>query len=413
MKILFVLGLEVNPNVGGIERVTYVLTRYFLNAGIKVYYFYFNLNELSFPEYHEKVEVLFPPDIANEYIKENVIFLNNLLVDKEINILINQGYTASGITKVISEAAINTNAKIITVLHSTPFRFPQFYGYYKHILTNYLTTQKNSLRNKLKSKILILLGYRDYLGTYKRFTKISFNSSARFVLLSRSYIPLFKKIFKVDNVNKLISLPNPISFNDDFSVKSIDEKKKQVIYVGRLEYHSKRLDRLINAWSLIENGAPGWKLILVGGTLGNITNESDYQVKELKRLKELVETLQLKNVIFAGNKNPEVYYKESKIFCLTSSFEGFPLVLGEAMHYGVVPVVFGSFEAAYDIVEHNVNGFVAKPYDITEYASLLSELMINDSKTHEMAMRAMVDSKKYSIEVIGDLWIKLFRHLVK
>lgn len=105
MKILFVLPLEVNPKTGGVERVTYVLTQYFLKAGIGVNFFYFNLKQLSFPEFNEDIEVFFPPDIINVNSTENILFLRNVLISKNITIVINQGSIGDSITEVIAESS--------------------------------------------------------------------------------------------------------------------------------------------------------------------------------------------------------------------------------------------------------------------------------------------------------------------
>lgn len=411
MKILFVLPLEVNPKTGGVERVTYVLTQYFLGAGIEVNFFYFNLKQLSFPEFNENVEVFFPPDIVNVSSTENILFLKNILCNKNINIVINQGSIGDSITWVIAESAKESFVKIISVLHSTPFKFSLFYGQYKQTLTNYLALERKSVKNIFKNRILIFLAYRQYIKVYKKYLKMAFVSCDRFVLLSRGYLPIAKKILNIDSDDKLVAIPNPLSFKQDFFINDFKGKKRQVIYVGRLEFHAKRLDRLINAWSLIESNYPDWKLILVGGSTQSEPDPTDYQVMELNRLKGLIEHLQLKNIIFAGNSNPEMYYRESKIFCLTSSYEGFPLVLGEAMQYGVVPVVFGSFLAASDIIENDINGIIVKPYNINEYALRLTELMSNESNITKMGINAIQDSKKFSIEVIGNKWIQLFEEL--
>ena len=411
MKILFVLPLEVNPKTGGVERVTYVLTQYFLKAGIGVNFFYFNLKQLSFPEFNEDIEVFFPPDIINVNSTENILFLRNILISKNITIVINQGSIGDSITEVIAESSKKTFVKKISVLHSTPFKFSLFYGQYKQTLTNYLGLERKSVKNILKKRILILLAYREYIKVYKKYLKMAFDSSDCFVLLSVGYLSIARKILNIDSQNKLVVIPNPLSFKQDFFINDFTVKKKQVLYVGRLEFHAKRLDRLINAWSLIENNYPDWKLILVGGSMQSNPDATDYQVMELNRLKGLIEHLQLKNIIFAGNSNPEIYYRESKIFCLTSSYEGFPLVLGEAMQYGVVPVVFGSFHAAYDIIENNVNGIIVKPYDIKEYAFQLNKLMSNESNTTKMGINAIHDTIKFSMEVIGKKWIKLFEDL--
>ncbi|MEP7142012.1 MAG: glycosyltransferase, partial [Ferruginibacter sp.] len=349
MKILFVLKLEVNPKVGGVERVTHVLARYFLNAGIQVNFFYFQLRELSFPEYHKNMEVFFSPDISNVNSNGNILFLKNLLINNGIDIIINQGNIGNSITDVIARAAKGTGVKIISVLHSRPFDFTLFWGQYKQTLSNHLSLEKKTVKNILKKRFLILFGYNQYVKSYKKYLKTALVTSDRLVLLSRGYIPLLKKILNVEISPKLIAIANPLSFEHHFTPNEMNDKKNQVLYVGRLEYHAKRLDRLINAWSLIENNVPGWKLIIVGGSVDKVVNENDYQVIEWRRLKAMTESLQLKNIIFAGNKNPEPYYRESKLFCLTSSYEGFPLVLGEAMQCGVVPVAFGSFAAVKDI----------------------------------------------------------------
>ena len=411
MKILFVLPLEVNPKTGGVERVTYVLTQYFLKAGIEVNFFYFNLKQLSYPEFNENVEVFFPPDIVNVSSTENILFLKNIIDSRNINIVINQGSIGDSITWVIAESAKKSFVKIISVLHSTPFKFSLFYGQYKQTLTNYLALERKSVKNILKNRILIFLAYRQYIKVYKKYLKMAFVSSDRFVLLSRGYLPIARNILNIHSDDKLLAIPNPLSFKQDFFINDFKGKKRQVIYVGRLEFHAKRLDRLINAWSLIESNYPDWKLILVGGSTQSEPDATDYQVLELNRLKALIKHLKLKNIIFAGNLNPEMYYKESKIFCLTSSYEGFPLVLGEAMQYGVVPVVFGSFHAASDIIENDINGIIVKPYNINEYALRLNELMSNESNTTKMGINAIRDSKKFYIEVVGNKWIQLFEEL--
>ena len=68
------------------------------------------------------------------------------------------------------------------------------------------------------------------------------------------------------------------------------------------------------------------------------------------------------NLSFEGNrKNIADYYKKSKILCMTSAYEGWPMVLAEAMAYGCVPVSFNQGGQA-DIISHLSTGFLAQ-YD--------------------------------------------------
>ena len=61
---------------------------------------------------------------------------------------------------------------------------------------------------------------------------------------------------------------------------------------------------------------------------------------------------------------PIQHYKEASIFLLTSDLEGFGLVVIESMSYGVVPVVYGSYEAIYDIIDNGKSGLITPiPYN--------------------------------------------------
>ena len=61
------------------------------------------------------------------------------------------------------------------------------------------------------------------------------------------------------------------------------------------------------------------------------------------------------------------------IFCMTSNYEGFPMVLLEAMQFGCVPIAFKSFESLDDIIINHNNGYQITPFDIYEYINSLSD----------------------------------------
>ena len=117
--------------------------------------------------------------------------------------------------------------------------------------------------------------------------------------------------------------------------------------------------------------------------------------------------------MFAGNTDPVPYYQESALIGLTSTKEGFPMVLIEAMQYGVVPVVFGSFASVYDLIDHQKNGMIAEPFNLAAYASLMSELMGDEDRRKKMAVEAIRTSANYTIEVIGSQWVKIFKEITE
>lgn len=182
--------------------------------------------------------------------------------------------------------------------------------------------------------------------------------------------------------------------------KALTLKQKEVIYVGRLDYNQKRVYRVIETWSLIENEYPDWKLTIVGDG------------PERNNLECLAQNLNLHNVSFEGFADPRPNYERASILLLTSEFEGFPLVLAECMSFGVVPVVYGSYSAVYDIIRDAENGLIVKPKDTgfsaNDMAKAVKRVMGNDTKRCKMAGQAMLTSRNYSIDTIYRQWEKVF-----
>ena len=178
---------------------------------------------------------------------------------------------------------------------------------------------------------------------------------------------------------------------------AVSLKQKEVIYVGRLDYNQKRVHRIIETWALIEDCFPDWKLTLVGDGV------------ERKNLESLAKTLNLHHISFEGFADPRPYYERASILLLTSEFEGFPLVLAECMSFGVVPVVYGSYSAVYDIIRDGENGMIVKPKNVgfsaNDMAKAIKQVMENETKRNDMALQAITTSKNYSIETIYKQWM--------
>lgn len=137
--------------------------------------------------------------------------------------------------------------------------------------------------------------------------------------------------------------------------------------MGRLSYADKRVDRLIDIWNILKGKTAGWQLIIVG--------EGD----EKKKLEAYVKKLNLTNVEFAGFcNNPKQYYDRASILCLTSSFEGWGLVLTEAQANGIVPIAFECSDGVKSILSPNeINGLLIPPFDLEAYAKKLLFVMNN------------------------------------
>lgn len=235
--------------------------------------------------------------------------------------------------------------------------------------------------------------------THRHAFEFNTENSAAYVLLSKRYIPDFLAYFRDGTAPRcvLAGIGN-FSATDDAGTPDFSQKKRELLFVGRLEFSHKRPDYLLRIWSQLEARFPAWTLRLVGNG------------KDETRLRALAGTLGLKHVAFEGfQKNPQEFYRRAAIFCMTSAHEGFPMVLVEAAAAGCVPVAFDSFAAVRDIIDDGENGAVVSAFDFDAYAETLAKLMSDDALRERLARNTPQICEKFSPEKIYARWLDLFR----
>ena len=192
-------------------------------------------------------------------------------------------------------------------------------------------------------------------------------------------------------------IPDPIPFKVD-QVSSLSSKR--VVSIGRYAYE-KGNDLLLKAWAKVEKLCHDWTLDIYGQG-----NQTPY--RELMQELGIDETRCHLHGSLADVKD---VYLNSSIFTLPSRFEGFGLVIIEAMACGVPVVAFDCENGPRNIITNNKDGLLVKPFDVDEYAESLLRLMRDDQFRTEMGNRACESSKRYSIEDIALLWKELFDDL--
>lgn len=375
MNILFILQYY---KIGGVQTVTHVLANKFVQEG-------HNCNVLTLtPSKDEKIYPILNQKIGVSVIdthilspKETIIKLRNFLIDESVDVIINQSGHLYKTTALIKNASKNLKIKIISVLHNTPSFGLKFR--YKHNITDKLEYYKNIIR----------LAYF-YRKVYK--------NSDLFILLSESFISEFKNISRLKNLKKIRVISNPITIDNEDFVYNFKRKEKQIIFVGRLEYTQKRIERILNVWSRIQSEYKDWELTIVGDG------------PDMPRLKSITENNNIQSVEFVGFQNPKDFYKKASILLLTSDYEGFPLTVTESMSFGVIPVVYGSYSAVYDIITDGYSGIISKPnngFDEEDFVNKLKTLLSSESKRREFSQNALNDSRKYSLNNICEKWKKI------
>lgn len=190
--------------------------------------------------------------------------------------------------------------------------------------------------------------------------------------------------------NNITVIGNPIN---DIEIPKDNVREKIVLSVGRL-LDTKHFDQLISIFADINN--PDWKLIIVGGEANN--------QKNMGRLQEQIVNIGLSERIeLAGTrKNVVDYLLKAELFAFTSSSEGFPNVVGEALSAGLPVVAYDCIAGPSDMIQNGVNGYLIELFDQEQFKLKLQELMEDEDLRNRMREQAQASMQKYELPKIVD-----------
>jgi glycosyltransferase involved in cell wall biosynthesis len=174
-----------------------------------------------------------------------------------------------------------------------------------------------------------------------------------------------------------------------------------VLAVGHL-IHRKGFDMLIKAWGLLKaEGLDGWKLHIAG----------DGEEKE--NLLELVRTAQVEQdvVFLPPTTNIAGYYLAASVYVMSSRAEGLPMVLIEALSFGLPAVSFNCKLGPAEIIRDNIDGFLVPPEDVQGLKNKLQTILRRDDLRKTMAAQARENAKRFLSDKIIDRWESLLNTL--
>lgn len=189
-------------------------------------------------------------------------------------------------------------------------------------------------------------------------------------------------------------LPNPLALKP---TKEIPPKKKIILATGRIHaWHYKGFDILIKAWAEIASKVGSWKVQIVG----------DPKLGGLKFLQSLCEEYGVtSSVEFLGYQSDILpFYQEASIFVLSSRYEGFGLVLIEAMSQGCACVACDYKGRQKEIITSEKQGIICEPENVEALAKSILSLMKDDDKRKEIGSNAIIRSHDFSLDNIMDKW---------
>jgi glycosyltransferase involved in cell wall biosynthesis len=373
MNLLFITTYYPEPQIGGIERVTYLLSKYLSQHRFSIFNLRFNNSE-----YDDTFPFINSSQLKNLHDSDS---LRQYLINNRINAIINQSHFFY--TPIIEAARKNLDVKLYTVFHNRPM--------FEALKLNEAIKYSSS-----NLKYIIPFIYPIYklysVRKLKREHKLSYLLSDKTILLSSRFIDIYKKDLNIDG-KKLTYINNPISFNN--VTVDYTKKEKIVLIVARLYEAQKKISIALDIWKEIEPQNSDWKLIIVGDG------------EDKKYYEEYCRKNNIQNVKFTGRTNPLPYYMKASIFMMTSKNEGWPLTLLEAMQTGVVPIVMDSFAALHDIIQDGSNGYIVKYNDKKEFGNRLISLINNKNLRLKMSQEGLHSCTQYSIDNIGKEWINL------
>lgn len=202
---------------------------------------------------------------------------------------------------------------------------------------------------------------------------------------------------------KGVIIENPV-IKPDIEIKSWDQRKKTIAFVGRFDIIQKRQDIAIKAFALINKTHPDYKLVFYGD--GDGLNEMKDLVKELS----LDEVIEFKGMV--DNVIEEI--SNSRIFLLTSDFEGVPNALIEAMSLGL-PCISTDCDpgGARLLISNNNNGILVSKGDIHEIYEAVNKMIEMPDFANELGNNAKEISSIFSEVEIKNKWLSYINNTIK
>lgn len=348
--------------IGGVERMTIALANEFVRRGHTVCVSAFSFTDRTLlSELNPQVELL---DLSDDWFgPKSRAKLRETIRRLKIDVVVNQWCLLLQETIFLRRAMRGSGAKLIAVHHNDP-------------TTNRRIRRARTPFGRFLWKFLTALDLR-----------LVYALSDRYVLLSESFVSPFRRFLGLVCGRKLAVVANPLT-----CAPVAGAKENLIVSVGRLDEMQKRVSRVIEIWRRLADALPDWRLEIVGDGPDRARYEQ--------------EASGLPRIAFAGWRNPASYYARAKLSLLTSDFEGWGLVLVEAMAARCVPVVLGSYAAVSDLA----SGCIVEPmpFSAGKFAEDIRRLAADSARREQLAAAGEKLAGNYDVRRIAEKWERLF-----
>lgn len=365
--------------MGGLEKVNvFVGNELSTRDNINVYYYssnevepFFEMNgPLIFPQYtlNEKVERFAEKVIGKitSIIKVDVspIELDKLIIyqfvefakkNKLDTVVLNAQHLTTYIPKL---KKLLPNVKFIAWMHN---------NWERYLLQKYV-------KNKYPYQKYFIEGLKD---------------ADKIVCLTSFDVPYFSRY----NSNT-VCINNPLTIKES-GIANLN--KKQIAYIGRISIWGKGLDYMVE---IAERLPENWRIHFAGG--GN--NKQENKFKKLIKEHGVID-----NIILLGRKKDDgikELFEKSSIYIMTSRWEGMPLVLAEAMSFGLPIIAFDQIGSR-EVLDNGKFGILIEQGNVKEMTIQLNNLIADKNLREEYSKKSLERVKDFDIKKIADKWLEI------
>lgn len=389
MNIAFLFYCPIVPHIGGVQRVTDVLTKEFVKRGHNVIFICTESRNMDDAYQNYSATQIYLDSNKNE--EEFIADYCKILHTNDIDVVISQEAQKESLLLLANTPIC---VKRISVVHINPYAIIGNERRIKRAIRS-----RRLVTNLAKYLVMLFphIARQYYRLKENKFYRRILGVSDKLVFLSPSFVELLKENIPDISSRKLAAIGNPNTFVPKHEVGT---KENLIICVARLSEVQKNVRDFILVWQQLYKDNPKWKAIIVGDGPDRGMLESFAKKKGVR------------NLSFVGRvENVGNYYQRAKFVCMTSIYEGWGMVLTEGMSYGCVPCVYGSYGAAFDIVDDGVNGIISTPFRPKEMADRIQTLINDESRLVQMSSSAIEKVKDFNADKIADKWDALFGSL--
>lgn len=389
MNIAFLFYCPIVPHIGGVQRVTDVLTKEFVKRGHNVIFICTESRNMDDAYQNYSATQIYLDSNKNE--EEFIADYCKILHTNDIDVVISQEAQKESLLLLANTPIC---VKRISVVHINPYAIIGNERRIKRAIRS-----RRLVTNLAKYLVMLFphIARQYYRLKENKFYRRILGVSDKLVLLSPSFVELLKENIPNISNRKLVTIGNPNTFVPKHEVGT---KENLIICVARLSEAQKNVRDFILVWQQLYKYNPMWKAVIVGDGPDRGLLESFAKKKGVR------------NLSFVGRvENVGNYYQRAKFVCMTSIYEGWGMVLTEGMSYGCVPCVYGSYGAAFDIVDDGVNGIISTPFKPKEMADRIQTLINDESRLVQMSSSAIEKVKDFNADKVADKWDALFGSL--